>query len=772
MKSLPFLAAACCAALPAPASAWQNHQNADLILGSSPARGLVRDARSIALDPATGKLYVADPQSDCVFRFSSQDKLLTGAPPEAVFGKTAAASPPAGSILQDPQGLAVDPAGRLWVAGPYLIYRWDHAAARGSGVPADGVFGAADFTSPPYAASDPRRLAYSMKLVTDAAGNLFVSCQERNSILRFDAAATKPNGAAADAWFGQISFTNTTAGLSPSRVSGPGDMVLRGTTLWIHDRNNRRLVRLDNAATRSSGAAFDAQAGQSSFYVNDSQVLAGGTAMHISPGGVLHVAAGASIFTWSNADALSGLLPAPLWSAAFPASGPFHALLCETDSRRWTGAQQADHTYPSSVPVRRLESLPSTSPASTLGSPPYTTLALPGQVAVDPVSGKVFVSDQVRHTVVRFASLSSLASNAPAEATLRGGNPSGTGGLSGPTGLCVDSAGRLYVADTGNRRVVRWDNAAHLSSNAPFSAVIGGNPNPSAPVNEIAIVQPVGVTIDAGGTLWVLDYYLARALRFDQAALRNGQIPADGMLGKFDFADPWTSGAPGRFYRPVQIQMDHAGSLWVLDSGGVDETTGTSGSELRLFRYDQANSKPAGAMPDNTIKWLNYVFGPLNAFAVTPDNTLWVASQASGVPVVKRFDNASSVVTGTPHSAILGSGASGSGAGEFGGSIASMSTDPPGNLWVSDPSNRRVMRFSAAPPPPGPEGVIFAASRNEAGFHGGFNAVPGKLYYLDSSTDLLQWAPAAVQQALTQRETLTDPAPSGPHRYYRVRPSP
>ncbi len=779
-----LLAAATFAASLTPAQAWQNNQSADLILGQIATEPLIDEGRDFAFDPATGKLFVADFHGGRVLRYGSQDKLLTGAPPEAVFGSNGAPSPPPGSTLTNPSGLALDSAGRLWVAGNYRIYRWDQAVTRSSGEPADGLFGAPDFVSAPYPAGDPKRLDFEMRLAADDAGNLFVSCYARNSILRFDAAAGKPMGAGPDAYFGQISFTNTTAGLSASRVSAPRDLAMRGTTLWVHDTDNRRLLRLDNAATRAAGAAFDAVAGQSGLFANDNLTLSGYSSMDISPGGILHVAGGIVITAWAGADSLSGLLPAPLFSSTFTSSNSFTSLLCESDSRVWAGASLADSQHPASAPVRRLESLPSTAAANTLGAAPPAPLRRPWQVAVDPVSGKVFVSDQMLHTVQRFSSMASLASHAPPEAVLGAAGGAGFLNLSAPTGLCLDSEGRLYVADTGNNRVVRWNNAANLPSHSPISGALGhklASFPPTGPYNEATIVQPYGVTVDAGGTLWVLDYFLARALRFDQAALKSGDVPADGMLGKSDYADPSTSGLPGRFHLPTHIQYDSAGNLWVLDSGGVDESTGLAGGEFRIFRYDNANSKPVGAMPDNTIKFRqsDSDFGPggeLNGLAVTPDNTLWVALRSGNIPQVRRFDNATSVVTGTPYSALLGSGNSGSGAGDFGaafgGAITGLSTDPAGNLWVADQANRRVMRFSASPPPPLPAGTAVQANRDAQGFHLSFSAAPGTVYYMDSSPDLQAWTPLAVRKALTSLETFTDPAPAGGRRYYRARSAP
>lgn len=93
----------------------------------------------------------------------------------------------------------------------------------------------------------------------------------------------------------------------------------------------------------------------------------------------------------------------------------------------------------------------------------------PYGVAIDPVTGKVFVCDNFNNRVLRFSSTQAAISGGVAEATFGqpdlSSNTRNNGGLSAtslnsPSGVTVDSLGNLYVADYSNHRVLRFNNAS------------------------------------------------------------------------------------------------------------------------------------------------------------------------------------------------------------------------------------------------------------------------------------------------------------------------
>ncbi len=100
-------------------------------------------------------------------------------------------------------------------------------------------------------------------------------------------------------------------------------------------------------------------------------------------------------------------------------------------------------------------------------------------IAVDPVTQKVFVADGRWNRILRFSSTASLTNGADAEAVLGQAGFSaidpGTGPdrLNSPLGLWCDGQGRLWVSDSGNNRVLRFNNAATLPTGSPATGVLG-----------------------------------------------------------------------------------------------------------------------------------------------------------------------------------------------------------------------------------------------------------------------------------------------------------
>ncbi|MDR2208257.1 MAG: hypothetical protein LBE22_04705 [Azoarcus sp.] len=130
----------------------------------------------------------------------------------------------------------------------------------------------------------------------------------------------------------------------------------------------------------------------------------------------------------------------------------------------------------------------------------------------------------------------------------------------GPSGITIDAAGNLYVADIWNYRIRKITPAGEVStlagSEEGFADGIGG---------DARFNLPTGIAIDAAGYLYVADSWNDRIRKITPAGevstLAGGEI-AGGERG---FADG--IGGDARFYAPVGIASDAAGNLYVTDIG-------------------------------------------------------------------------------------------------------------------------------------------------------------------------------------------------------------
>jgi len=275
---------------------WINGQNADLVLGQKDftgnTPGLAADSLSyptgVAIDPTTGKLFVADISNDRVLRWGSVTSLVSGEPAEAVFGQPDFTTN-GERVTQDgmdfPTDIVVDTDGHLYVADALnnRVLRFDSASRKPSGSNADGVLGQPDFTTRNKAVTR-NGMQYVRGLAVDDNGRLWVSDQSNHRVLRFDNAATKPNGADADGVLGQADFTSNVADTSQSGMAHPrGLWVDEASSLWVAVPFINRVMRFDDAAGKPNGANADAVLGQPDFTSSAAETSA--TGMH-RPSGI------------------------------------------------------------------------------------------------------------------------------------------------------------------------------------------------------------------------------------------------------------------------------------------------------------------------------------------------------------------------------------------------------------------------------------------------------------------------------------------------------
>jgi hypothetical protein len=123
----------------------------------------------------------------------------------------------------------------------------------------------------------------------------------------------------------------------------------------------------------------------------------------------------------------------------------------------------------------------------------------------------------------------------------------GVGQFYGPSGIALDSAGRIYITDTYNDRIVRIDdmNGTNWTSFGTYGSGTG------------QFRTPQSISIDPSGHIWVLDNGNGRLIRMDDMNGTNWTTVATaGGSGVGQFAG--LSSAPG---------FDSLGRVYVADSG-------------------------------------------------------------------------------------------------------------------------------------------------------------------------------------------------------------
>jgi sugar lactone lactonase YvrE len=332
-------------------------------------------------------------------------------------------------------------------------------------------------------------------------------------------------------------------------------------------------------------------------------------------------------------------------------------------------------------------------------------------VAIDAHTGKAFVVDIYACRILRYSNVDTLAMGGAPEAVLGqtsldvGGPGTSASQMNNPGGLALDSSGRLWVADTDNNRVLRFDNALTKPNGAAADGVLGQSDfgNSGLASTQSGMNGPAAVCVDSTGTLWVADTGNNRVLRFANAATKANGANADGVLGQPSFTSTAITipDNASSMNQPSGLCADSSGHLWVADT-----------NDARVLRFDNAATEADsnGAPADHVLGQVSLTNGSSGTSAQLLSSPANIDIDPTGLLAVsdknnKRcllWANAASLGDGANASFVLGQtsfnvqGQGGLTASQF-GDPQSARFDAAGRLWIVDGSARRVLRFDRTP---------------------------------------------------------------------------
>jgi uncharacterized protein (TIGR03437 family) len=188
-------------------------------------------------------------------------------------------------------------------------------------------------------------------------------------------------------------------------------------------------------------------------------------------------------------------------------------------------------------------------------------LSYPTGIAVDS-AGIIYIADTYNHVIRKVATDGKIT-------TFAGDNVAGSKGDGGkatearlryPTGLALDSAGNLYIADSNNHRIRKITTAGIISTVA--GSGVYGFSGDGGPATEAALEYPDGVDVDKAGNIYIVDTLNSR-VRMVGADGIIWTIAGNGRYGKTGDGGLATS-AQLRF--PSAILMNASGSLYLADT--------------------------------------------------------------------------------------------------------------------------------------------------------------------------------------------------------------
>ena len=157
-------------------------------------------------------------------------------------------------------------------------------------------------------------------------------------------------------------------------------------------------------------------------------------------------------------------------------------------------------------------------------NPPTTLvsqrLTFPSGVAVD-AAGNVYIADFGDNAIKEWNAATQTVSTLVSS------------GLSQPDGVAVDGAGNVYIADTGNNAIKEWNAATQTVSTLVSSGLNG----------------PYGVAVDAAGNVYIADTCNNAIKEWNAATQTVSTLVSSGLND------------------PAGVAVDAAGNVYIADSG-------------------------------------------------------------------------------------------------------------------------------------------------------------------------------------------------------------
>ena len=185
--------------------------------------------------------------------------------------------------------------------------------------------------------------------------------------------------------------------------------------------------------------------------------------------------------------------------------------------------------------------------------------SLPGGVAID-ASGSVYISVSGSNRILKVTQIGNptitLYFAGSGVAGFAEGN-STQALLNNPLGICLDSFGSLFIADSNNHRIRKTNSGSMWCGTlAGFAQGFADGDTTTAQFNT-----PGGVAVDATGNVYVADKLNHRI----RLITPNGIVTTIAGSGVAGFADG--NGSAAQFNNPSGIAVDASGNVYVADKG-------------------------------------------------------------------------------------------------------------------------------------------------------------------------------------------------------------
>ncbi len=178
-------------------------------------------------------------------------------------------------------------------------------------------------------------------------------------------------------------------------------------------------------------------------------------------------------------------------------------------------------------------------------------------------AGNIYIADSGNHAIRKIATdgtISTFAGNGNAGYSGDGGGAGGAT-LNNPTGLAIDGSGNIYVADTDNsviRKITPGGGTITTIAGNGFGTFSGDG----GAALRASLSHPRGVVVDTAGNLYIADTVNSRIRVVTPNGVIN-TVAGTGALGNFGDGGPATSAV---LNFPTGMAINAAGKLYFADT--------------------------------------------------------------------------------------------------------------------------------------------------------------------------------------------------------------
>jgi sugar lactone lactonase YvrE len=204
-----------------------------------------------------------------------------------------------------------------------------------------------------------------------------------------------------------------------------------------------------------------------------------------------------------------------------------------------------------------------------------TDLDLPSGVALDG-AGNLYIADSAHNRIREVAASTGIISTVAGNGN---GAFGGDGGLSTaaiaslntPSRIALDGAGNLYIADTGNNRI------RMITAATGIITTVAGNGAPGSPANvgdgslatAANLNSPGGITLDLSGNLYIADTGNHRIRKVDSSTGIITTVAGIGFMngnGSGGYSGDGVQASLAELNFPFAVAFDSLGNMYIPDS--------------------------------------------------------------------------------------------------------------------------------------------------------------------------------------------------------------